>query len=96
MCFRDVYKAMGLNQIRLGECRENICRKHQGGHRKYDLKELLGSFWNNAVHTAEMFNTTLPVFALIEFLEIKCKINNFRNVMCKKGTKEFTCYHCCE
>lgn len=71
--------------------------KASGGHRKYDSKEQrLESFWNNAVHTAEIFNTTLTVFALIEFLEIKCKINNFSNVICKKGTKELMCYNCYE
>lgn len=79
---------MGLNQIRLGVYRENICRKHRGGHQKYNLKERrLGPFWNNAVQTTEALKTALGRPALTEFLEIKCKINNFPHVIYKKGTK---------
>ena len=43
--------------------------------------------------TKAKFKTALSMLALTEFLEIKCKINNFTNVIYKTGTKYFTCYN---
>lgn len=43
----------------------------------------------NAVQAINMFNTTWSVLILIEFQEIKCKMNIFSNAIYSKETKWF-------
>lgn len=73
---------------------KKISAESTGGHQNYDLKEQrLGPSWKNAMQTTKTFKTTLSVTALIEFLEIKCNLNNFINVIYMKGTEQLMFYN---